>query len=79
MHSFVLEHRGRCYSKGEGIVTSSFDPYALNIHDVYIVINRGVERKAKAPPSIWLCYFSAIRIIADGISCYPEHINFGIM
>ena len=27
-------------------------PFALNVYDVYIVINRGVELKAKAPPSI---------------------------
>ena len=27
-------------------------PFALNVYDVYIVINLGVELKAKAPPSI---------------------------
>ena len=32
-------------------------PLALNIHDVYSTINRGVELKEKAPPSIWLCMF----------------------
>ena len=42
-------------------------------------MNRGVELKAKAPPSIWLCYVSAIGIVADGISCYPAHYSFGIM
>ena len=45
-----------------------FDPIALNVHDVYIVMNHGVELKEKAPPSIWLCYVSANRIVADGIS-----------
>ena len=30
--------------------------FALNVDDVYIVINRGVELKEKAPPLIWLCY-----------------------
>ena len=33
-------------------------PFALNIHDTYIVNNHGAELKAKAPPSIWLCYVS---------------------
>ena len=28
-----------------------------HLHDVYIVINRCEELKAKAPPSIWLCMF----------------------
>ena len=39
----------------------------LKVHDVYVVINRGVELKAKATPSIWLCYVSAIGIVVDGI------------
>ena len=43
-------------------------PFALKVHDVYIVINHGEELKAKSPPSIWLCYVSSIGIIADGIS-----------
>ena len=42
-------------------------PFALKAHDVYIVINHGVELKAKAPPSIWLCYVSANGIVANGI------------
>ena len=50
--------------------------FALKLHDVYIVMNRGVEIKAKAPPSIGLCYVSANRIIADGISWYIAHIKF---
>ena len=54
-------------------------PFALNVYDVYIVINRGVELKEKGPPWIWLFYVSAIEIIADGISCYLAHINYGIM
>ena len=35
-----------------GSVTPRFDPFALNVYDVYIVINRGVEIKEKGPPSI---------------------------
>ena len=31
---------------------SGFDPVALNVHDVYIVNDHGVELKAKAPPLI---------------------------
>ena len=59
--------------------TPVLTPFALNVYDVYNVIDRGVELKAKAPPSIWLCHVSAIEIIADGISCYPAHINSCIM
>ena len=51
----------------------------LKVHDVYIVINRGEELKAKSPPSIRLCYVLAIRIVVDGISCYMTHYSFGIM
>ena len=55
------------------MVLTLFD---LKAHDVYIVINHGEELKAKAPPSIWLCYVSAIGIIVDGRLCYPEHNSF---
>ena len=57
----------------------SFDLVALNVHDGYIVMNCGVEPKAKAPPSIWLCYVSEIGTVADGISGYTTHISCGIM
>ena len=78
MYSYVLEHRGQCYSKGEGIVISPFfTPVILKVHDVYIVINRGVELKEKSPPSIWSCYVSAIGIVANGMSCYTAHYSFG--
>ena len=56
--------------------TSVLTPSALN---VYIVINRGVELKEKAPPLIWLCYVSAIGIVSDGISCYISPYSCGIM
>ena len=51
-------------------------PFALKVHDVYIVIDHGEELKAKSPPLIWLCYVSAIGIVANGISCYPAHNSF---
>ena len=48
--------------------------------DVYIVKNRGVELKAKSPPSIRLCYVSVIGTVTDGILGYAEYIlNCGIM
>ena len=47
--------------------TPVLTPFALNVYDVYIVINRGVELKEKSPPSIWLSYVSMIKIVADGI------------
>ena len=34
----------------------------LKIHDTYIVNNLGAELKAKAPPSIWLCYVSYLEL-----------------
>ena len=62
-----------------GCNTPVLTPFALNVYDVYIVINHGVGLKAKSPPSIWLFYVSTIKIVADGISCYPTHIDYGIM
>ena len=59
--------------------TPVLTPFSLKVHDVYIVINHGEELKEKAPPSIWLCYVSAIGIVADGISCHPTHYSSGIM
>ena len=59
--------------------TPVLTPFALNVYDVYIVINRGVELKAKALPSIWLCYVLAIGIVANGISCYLARYSFGVM
>ena len=56
--------------------TPILTPFALNVHDVYIVINRGMELKEKAPPSIWLCYVSVNGIVADGISWYMKHISW---
>ena len=42
--------------------TPVLTPFALNIHDTYIVNNHGEELKAKAPPSIWLCYVSDLEL-----------------
>ena len=70
--TMLFQGGGECH-------TPVLTPFALKIHDVYIVINRGVELKAKAPPLIWLCYVSVIGIVADGISCYPTPYSFGIM
>ena len=80
MCSYVLEHQGWCYSKGEGIVIPlSFDPDALNIHGTYVVNNHGEELKAKAPPSIGYVMFR-IEIVTDGISGHAAYIlNCGIM
>ena len=38
--------------KGGGYNALVLTPFALNVYDVYIVINHGVELKAKAPSSI---------------------------
>ena len=56
--------------------TPVLTPFALNVHGVYIVMNHGVELKAKSPPSIWLCYVSANGIVVDGISWYTTPIKF---
>ena len=55
--------------------TPVLNPLALKIHDTHIVNNLGVELKAKAPPSIWLCYVSVIRIVIDGILGHMAHMN----
>ena len=34
--------------------TPVLTPFALKVHDVYIVINRGEGLKEKSPPLIWL-------------------------
>ena len=34
------------------VVTPGFDPVALDVYDVYIVNDHGVELKAMAPPLI---------------------------
>ena len=51
-------------------------PFALNVHDVYIVINHGVELKSKSPPLICLCYVLANRIIVYGLLRYTTYIKF---
>ena len=56
--------------------TPVLTPFALKVHDVYIVIIHGEELKEKSPPSIYLCYVSAIGIVVDGISCYLAHDSF---
>ena len=51
--------------------------FALNIYDANIVINHGVEIKAKSPPLIFRFMFRRLKIDADGIFCEPTHYNFG--
>ena len=46
--------------------TSVLTSLTLKIHDTYIVNNLGAELKAKAPPSIWLCCVSVLRMVTDG-------------
>ena len=59
--------------------TPVFTPFALNIHDTYIVNNHGAELKAKAPPSIGYVMFR-IEIVTDGILGHAAYIlNCGIM
>ena len=59
--------------------TPVLTPLALKIHDMYIVNNVGVEPKAKAPPSIWLCCVSVLRMVADGYRDIRHIFNCGIM
>ena len=44
-----------------------FDPIALDVCDVYIVNDHGVELKDKAPPLIGYAMFQ-VEIVIDGIS-----------
>ena len=49
-----------CYNKIFDFIddecnTPVLNPTALNVYDLYIVINRGVELKEKGPP--WICHF----------------------
>ena len=38
-------------------------PFALNVYDVYIVINRGVELKKKAPSLIYRFMFRRLKLM----------------
>ena len=53
MHEYTL-HLLRYYEYrfGQHCNTPILTPFALNVYDVYIVINRGVDLEAKSPPSI---------------------------
>ena len=55
-----------------------FDPIALDVYDVYIVNDHGVELKAKAPPLIDYVMFG-FELVTDGISGYAAYIKFVIM
>ena len=44
--------RAKTHSSDKWCNTPVLTPFALNVHDVYIVINHGVELKAKSPPLI---------------------------
>ena len=57
--------------------TPVLTPFELNVSDVYIVSNHGVELKAKAPPSIQCFMFRRLKIVADSILCQLTHYNFG--
>ena len=48
--------------------TPVLTPFALNVYDVYIVINCGVELKAKSPTIDLVVLCLVIEIVADGIS-----------
>ena len=77
--SILKSTKDRAIEGGGKSNTPILTSFALNVYDVYIEFNHGVELKAKSPPLIWLFYVLAIEIIVDGISCYPAHINSGIM
>ena len=57
----LLVYKHNLEIKCNTLVLTSF---ALNVYDVYIVINHGVELKAKAPPSIWLCYVWRLKMLS---------------
>ena len=51
-----------------------FDPVALDVYNVYIVNDHGVELKAKAPPLIGYVMFR-VEIVIDGISGHATYIS----
>ena len=56
------------------IVTPWFFPVALDVYDVYIVNNHGVELKAKAPPLIGYALFR-VEMVTNGISGHVTYIS----
>ena len=49
------------------------DPVTLDVYDVYIVNDHGVELKAKAPPLIGHVMFG-FKIVTEGISGHASYI-----
>ena len=54
----LLEKR---YVKQSVCNTSVLTPFGLNVYDVYIIINRGVELKKNSPPSIYRFMFRQLK------------------
>ena len=51
-----------------------FDPVCIkNVYDVNIVINRGVEIKEKAPPSIYHFMFQRLKLMLMVFHASQEH------
>ena len=48
-------------------------PFALNVYDVYIVINRGVELKAKSPTMDYRFMFRRLKSLPM-VFCASRHI-----
>ena len=68
----VVEGGGECN-------TPVLTPFALNVYDVNIVFNRGMELKAKAPPLIYCFMFLQLKSMPM-IFCATRHIIIlGIM
>ena len=66
--NIIEEHSFWEIKAGNNCNTPVLTPFALNVHEVYIVINHGVELKAKSPTIDLVVLCSVIEIVADGIS-----------
>ena len=52
-------------------------PFALNVYDVYIAINRGVKLKEKGPPLIYRFMFRRLKSMPMVFFSSEAHYNYG--
>ena len=57
--------------------TPVLTPFALNVYDVYIAINRGVELKAKSPTMDYCFMFQQLKSLPMVFLASQAHYNYG--
>ena len=73
-HRLTNSYQNWAYPTGNTAVLFSF---ALNVYDVNIVINHGVDLKAKSPPLIYCFMFRRLKSMPMVFRASQAHYNFG--